>query len=210
MVLEQDSESTTALYYTGIVEYDSANYVEARTYFNRALEVDSTYAFYYAYRALTYYGEKDFDNALRDFTTALHYDSTNYYINQQMGLLLRDNYKQPEKSIPYFVTAVNSDTANKYYSYDYLAYNYFLLKDSANSEKYFLLSTEKTPEGNSAPYNLACLYSLHHNEAKALQFLEMSIKRGYDDFEHMDVDTDLDNIRSLSAFASIMKKYRKQ
>ena len=59
---------------------------------------------------------------------------------------------------------------------------------------------------NNAYYNLACIYSIRKDTAKSLQYLAMSIRHGYDDFEHIKIDTDLDNIRETAGFKELMEK----
>lgn len=49
-------------------------------------------------------------------------------------------------------------------------------------------------------YNLACSYSLIDEKDKALRSIKQAINCGYDDFDHIESDTDLDNLRSDSRF----------
>lgn len=49
-------------------------------------------------------------------------------------------------------------------------------------------------------YNLACSYSLLNEKDKALCSIKQAINCGYDDFDHIESDTDLDNLRSDSRF----------
>ena len=62
---------------------------------------------------------------------------------------------------------------------------------------------------NTYEYNLACIYSLQKNSAKALDYFARSINSGYTDLAHISEDTDLDNIRSLPEFKTIVEKYFK-
>jgi tetratricopeptide (TPR) repeat protein len=48
-----------------------------------------------------------------------------------------------------------------------------------------------------ACYNIACAYSVLEMKGKALSFLNKAIEAGFDDFDHMANDPDLDNIRDL-------------
>lgn len=56
-------------------------------------------------------------------------------------------------------------------------------------------------------YNLACAYSLQGLTSKAAAYLEMSIKRGFKDYNGAMNDEDLTNVRKTDAFAALMKKY---
>ena len=58
-------------------------------------------------------------------------------------------------------------------------------------------------------YNVACYYSKERSDAdKACEYLEGAIEAGYREWEHMDQDTDLDNIRNSKKYKALLKKYR--
>lgn len=59
-----------------------------------------------------------------------------------------------------------------------------------------------------AYYNLCCTYSLVGDKQRALVYLEKSIIAGYVDYQHMQVDTDLDSIRSLPRFHDLVESTR--
>ena len=61
------------------------------------------------------------------------------------------------------------------------------------------------PEEPTFHYNLACSYSLLDQKEQAFASLERAIQLGYQNFEHLLKDADLDNLRKDSRFASIMK-----
>ena len=60
-------------------------------------------------------------------------------------------------------------------------------------------------------YDLCCIYSLTGNKTQALQSLKKSIDAGYFNYAHIQVDSDLNNIRNEKEFkdiiASSQKKY---
>jgi len=59
-------------------------------------------------------------------------------------------------------------------------------------------------KGGSASYNIACLYSLQKDVEEACVWLERSMTDGYDDWEHIREDKDLDNIRQKDCYKKIM------
>lgn len=63
------------------------------------------------------------------------------------------------------------------------------------------------PEDQIAHYNLACTYSLLGMVDAALESLEVAIKQGYDEFEYMQEDPDLESIRKDSRFQELLKTY---
>jgi hypothetical protein len=60
------------------------------------------------------------------------------------------------------------------------------------------------PDDMIALYNIACAYSLMGDKEKAVQYLVKSIDAGYVDFEHMERDSDLDNIRHETRYKEIV------
>lgn len=57
-------------------------------------------------------------------------------------------------------------------------------------------------------YNLACSYSLLKEKDKALRSIKQAINCGYDDFDHLENDTDLDNLRDDSRFRKYFKRIK--
>ena len=60
------------------------------------------------------------------------------------------------------------------------------------------------PEDPIVLYNLACSYSLIHDLEKSLKVLKAAIKQGYCDFDHLEQDADLINLRQFPAFKSFL------
>jgi len=60
------------------------------------------------------------------------------------------------------------------------------------------------PKNYSAYYNKACLYSLAKNITEACNALKKSIELGYNHWNHIKKDSDIDNIRNSSCYKEIM------
>lgn len=52
-------------------------------------------------------------------------------------------------------------------------------------------------------YNLTCIYSSKNDKKNALTYLKKSIDAGYVNYEHLNNDTDLDNIRNTKKFKAL-------
>ena len=59
-------------------------------------------------------------------------------------------------------------------------------------------------------YNLACSYALLNQTRAALGALTKAIDYGYDDFEHLKEDTDLDNLLKDEHFQQYIKQLEKK
>jgi len=73
----------------------------------------------------------------------------------------------------------------------------------ADYEKVMAIDPDYTP---LACYNIACAYSVRNKKGKALDYLNRAIEAGFDDFEYMAEDQDLNNIRELITIPESMKK----
>lgn len=60
----------------------------------------------------------------------------------------------------------------------------------------------------SALYNLCCIYSLLNDKKNAITCLEKSIQAGWNDYEHITADSDLNNIRNEVAFQKVIQPLR--
>ena len=76
--------------------------------------------------------------------------------------------------------------------------------------KEFTLILAVQPKNDTALYNLACAYSLWKRIPEALDFLERAVKNGFTDVEHMEKDTDLDNIRQEDRYRTIVERLRRK
>jgi tetratricopeptide (TPR) repeat protein len=70
--------------------------------------------------------------------------------------------------------------------------------------KEFAKILREIPDDSNALYNSACAYSLLGDKAKAVEFLENSVKAGFLDFDHIEKDPDLDNIREDAGYKAII------
>jgi len=59
-------------------------------------------------------------------------------------------------------------------------------------------------------YNLACSYSLLNETDKAFRSIKRAIRCGYDDFDYLEEDKDLLNIRKDSRFKKYFLRVRKK
>ena len=89
---------------------------------------------------------------------------------------------------------------------DRLAYAYLRKKGFDKSLFYFNYA-DRIFNTSSTKYNLCCFYSLTGDKTKALDFLEQAFIKKFDNYEHIQKDTDLDPIRKEPHFEELLKKY---
>jgi TolA-binding protein len=62
----------------------------------------------------------------------------------------------------------------------------------------------KSKMGAISAYNAACGYALSGQKEEALDWLELSVKSGYADFDHLRIDTDLDGLRNEKRYKKLL------
>jgi tetratricopeptide (TPR) repeat protein len=63
------------------------------------------------------------------------------------------------------------------------------------------------PRDCVARYNLACRLAMQGSTGPALEELGRAMEFGYEDFEHLEIDSDLDNLRHLPAYQALLREY---
>ncbi len=66
------------------------------------------------------------------------------------------------------------------------------------------------PGNATAHYNLACSLALSKRKADALRSLHRAVELGYDDFDWMTQDPDLEELKKHPGFASLLEKLKAQ
>lgn len=102
------------------------------------------------------------------------------------------------------------EIADKTKDYDYIFFAYQGLgqDDKAIACLDSVIAKDTTDADNY--YNAACLYSRMKSKAKALEYLEKSLEHGYTSFAHMDNDPDLNYLRSMEEFKTLVDRFKKQ
>ena len=62
----------------------------------------------------------------------------------------------------------------------------------------------KSKIGSISAYNVACGYALAGSKEEAIDWLEYSVKAGYNDFDHLRKDTDLDSLRNEKRYKKLL------
>lgn len=70
--------------------------------------------------------------------------------------------------------------------------------------------TKLRPHDPICYYNLACSYSLLRQQTEALEALEKCMALGYDDFEFLEEDADLNFLRKDPRYKDLLSKYFKK
>jgi len=89
-------------------------------------------------------------------------------------------------------------------TYNTLLSEYLTLHENLPADE----KKERTYELSNIYYNLTCIYSLLDNKSSAINCFKKSMNAGYNDYGHVQIDTDLDNIRKEEEFIALNKKLK--
>lgn len=85
---------------------------------------------------------------------------------------------------------------------------YSLAGDKDKAVSYLKKAVELNPDDPGGYYNIACMYSLAGNVDESVSWLKKAVEKGFDDWELMSKDTDLNNIRKTEDFEKLLQERR--
>ncbi|MDX2045613.1 MAG: tetratricopeptide repeat protein [Chitinophagaceae bacterium] len=160
------AQNEEALTRTALDYYTKGNYSEAINYCNKALGLNSSYAWAYTIRGLSYYSTNQARQAVADYTNAIAY-STNYkdaYYYRGNAYYVLGEYVN---AITDYTKTIEIDPAYKWaYHSRGLAYNY--LKDDAQAISNFTSALRTDPAYIDSYYWRGNIYFRSGNYASAI------------------------------------------
>ena len=190
----------------GNTKFNQKDYTGAIADYTQAIELDPKLAPAYNNRGNAKARLKDYTGAMADYTQAIELDP-NYapaYLNRGVAKrYLKDDtgaiadYTQAIALDPNYVLAYNNRGLAK-----------ARLKDYTGAIADYTKAIALNPNYALAYYNLCCTYSLKGETAEAIKHLRRALELGFDDFNHIAKDTDLDNLRQLKAFQDLISQFK--
>jgi hypothetical protein len=89
-------------------------------------------------------------------------------------------------------------------TFNALLSDYLLIYEKLSADE----KKQHSYELNNIYYNLSCIYSLLNNKTLSITNLKKAIDVGYNDYGHVQNDTDLDNIRNEKEFVELNNKLK--
>jgi hypothetical protein len=129
-----------------------------------------------------------------------------FFILNYAGLFAQTSH---ENKIEEFIEQKGDGFNIAYNKKDVTAYN-LLLSEYLSYYNQLTIDEKKkaTSTISNIYYNLTCIYSLLNNKSSAIAYLKKSIDVGYNDYRHIQEDTDLDNIRNEKEFLALSKQLK--
>lgn len=232
LAIESDKETANRI--SSCYE-EIGNYDKALDYCNQAIELDSTEIIYLFFKAnildkaghseesvkimddyiaqnpdeyFPYYHRGNFkdhlgktDEAIEDYTMAITLQPNDAYPYLSRGVLyLQKGDKQAADNDFKQVIRLDSVPDTPEYAF---AYYYLGNKDKA------IETMDKTLKKDDKDnyYNAACLYSIMDEKEKSMSYLRKALESGYRQFNHINRDRDLNNIRSAAEYKALIEEF---
>jgi hypothetical protein len=90
-------------------------------------------------------------------------------------------------------------------TYNALLSDYLLIYEKLSADE----KKQSSYDLSNIYYNLTCIYSLLDNKTSAILHLKKAIDAGYNNYGHVQLDTDLDNIRNEKGFLELNNKLKR-
>ena len=182
----------------GVAYRNTGNTDAAFADFDKALQISPTSSYTLAERGWTKYMLKKDEAALKDFTTAITYAEPNAWLYVQRGSIyqsLGDSIKAKTD----FEMVMQLDTVSSTYAF---ALVHLGKKQQAINVMKTIIAENAEDAGEH--YDLACLYSLANMKSEAITALQRAVELGYKSYHHIQLDRDLDNIRTEADLQQIL------
>ncbi len=188
-----------------------AEYEMARQYLQKATELQPDFAFAYLSFGWWYLFQRRIKEALVEFQMAVNLEPNAPAINYGVGhahLQLR-RYAEAKHS---FEKCIEADTE---YSSGYIALGYTLLKMGWYAEALTVVEKgvsiakrliDKGVESDDVRYDMACGCALQGVKSTALEWLKKAIEAGFRDYQWLQQDPLLDNIRGDERYVSLVDR----
>ncbi len=204
-IVEDHPENTDALSALELVfkqnnEYDSAIY-----FYKKTIEKGLKGTFLYNGLGRLYFDIENYDSAAAWYKRAIDYNPANALGYNNLGAVYF-NWTQYESAVDAFKKAlvIQPDYFNPQLSLGTTYLNMgFLDSASVHFEKAVALN----PKNSRAYYYLACSYARNSKTENALKALENAFINGYNSYEFLSIEPDLESLRKLPAYLNLLKKY---
>jgi protein O-mannosyl-transferase len=178
--------------------------IDAEKHYSEAIALDSTIEDAKINLSIIKKFQKEFEIELAAIKDDIKQSPKDHKLYYRLGELYEKNKKQNTAIIqykkatslqPYFIPALKK-----------LAILYATMEEYENSIFYFKKMIEIQPEDNSLYYNIACVYSKQNNIKESIKWLSQSIDKGYNNWNLIQNDKDLENVRKASDFKILLKR----
>ncbi len=188
----------------GTIYQSTGDTGRAIEHFQKALAIDPRSTKALNNLGISFFQNHRLQSARDSFAKALRIDST-YGLAEKNLEKVQEKIKTVRKKISRLKAALNkSGEAPRVLSR--LGNLYARLEAYPAAIEKFQALSRLMPEAPAVYYNLACLYALQHQADAAVENLKKAVAKGYDNWDHLESDKDLDHIRETGYYQKLIKQ----
>lgn len=184
---------------------DAGMYDKAIADFTKMIEMEPMVVYGYYSRGWCYEFAGDDQKAMDDYNAGLDIEKNYLSLYMMRGRLHRKQGNM-ELAKPDFEKVLELDTIAESGSSRHYALLFLDKKEEAEAWMDKIIETDKDNSGFY--YDKACLLSLMGRQQDAIASLRVSLEKGYRSFIHIGRDSDLDSIRNLPEFITLIEEYK--
>lgn len=151
----------------------------------------------------------------KDYPAAIHFYKRAVQINPayadvwyRLGLCHELLGNMPE-AVNCFLKCIELSPGNSNYITS-LAFAYLITGKYDQSKDLLLQSVEIDPGMAINYYYIACLYSIQGKNDEGFKWLEKAFEKGFDNFEYLQADPYLENLRRDEGYEEMLIKYKRE
>ena len=190
----------------GNVYYGVKEYTEAELSYNKAISLDSANFYPWQNLGRLYLDQNKYAESAACFKKAVQIKPKDLYCWNNLLDMLEEAGLE-EEQIEWLKMKQVSFPEN-IYIHGEITSLYLKRKDYPNAELYLIQSIKLNPTSPSLNYYIAGMYSLWNKKDSAIHYLEIAFINGFDNFQRLETDSDMDNIRNSPVFIALIKKYK--
>ncbi|HET8666663.1 MAG TPA: protein kinase [Terriglobales bacterium] len=209
MALQLDPDLPEAHASRGLAAYLRKQYQDAQKEFERAIRLQPRLFEPYYFSARTYYAQGKLEQAVRWFDKASEVRPEDYQSPMLLASALNGLSRKAEALAAYRRGLAACEKHLEFHPGDSRAL-YFganalsQLEDRTRCLVWLQQALDIEPEEPQVLYNVACVYALLGESDKAIDCLEKSITRGWEQHEWMEHDPDLASLRDHPRFQALI------
>lgn len=184
----------------------TGRYEQAESNYRKSINLDSTYVLPYFYLGAVYLTTQRYQEAESIYLLALRKFPLDGNLMGNLGstYLGMGRLEEAEKIIQNAIS-LNPNIPNQHFE---LALIYLLTKRYDEAIISYHKVIQLDPANPIAYYNLACVFSLKNNMDEAFTQLELAIQKGFNEYNDLQNDKDLENLKAdKERWDALMKKY---
>ncbi len=184
---------------------EQEKYEEALNAIKKALEIRPDYDRAYNRLGYIYQLQKNYKKAKRAYRKSIQLDVS--YTRPYENLFNLFFELEQSDSVELMIKAILNKNPKNAVGYSELGRHYLKTQQVEKAIESLKTAIELDSVNIIYPYNLACGFALKGDTSNALEWLEKSIQIGYQNYDHIQTDPDLESIRGTESFNQIMEKY---